>query len=294
VPVPEMQITRNGTIVESRRPPGRGFSPVDVEAAMRIGKRFPLLLALGFGLASPFAQAQKQAHSEPSAAPTQRPSTNTSSNQPATAHQDNGTLNVFTSRKPRSSPKIVDTSVWSPRVFANFSPTEPRRGASPEFARKKPVKVTIPPKNHGPVGTGGGASGGGSGLYLLGGEGGYVVPSDDSVAQSAGDQGPVEDATTQDPGGEQDQTQPIEALDAKLSATESEQTAATPVQDEGEFTLVLRDGSRVSALAFTHASDKIIYISPDGDRRTLASVDLDADATVRVNQERGTPLQLPL
>jgi hypothetical protein len=262
---------------------------------MRIGKQFPLLLALGFVLASPFAQAQKQSHSEPSAAPAQRPSPNPSSNQPATVHQENGTLNASTPRKPRSSPKTVDTSVWSPRVFANFSPSETHKGASPEFARKKPVKITIPPKNHGPAGTGGGGtSGAGSGLYLLGGEGGIVVPSDDSVAQSTGDQGPVEDATTQDSGGEQYQTEPLEAFYAKLSGTESEQAAATPVQDEGEFTLVLRDGSRVSALAFTHASDKIIYISPDGDRRTLASADLDADATVRVNQERGTPLQLPL
>src|SRR5271168_3646532 len=259
---------------------------------MRIGKRFPLLLALGFVLASPFAQAQKPAHSDAPAAPTQRPSPNTSSNQPATVYRENETLSDSISPKPRSSPKIVDTSVWSPRVFANFSPSEPHRGASPEFARKKPVKITIPPKNHGPVGTGGGASGGssgiGSGLYLLGGEGGYVVPPDDSVAQSTGDQGPVEDATIQDPGGEQNQTEPLEAFYAKLSGTESEQAAAAPVQDEGEFTLVLRDGSSVSALAFTHADDEIIYISPDGGRRTLASADLDPDATVRVNQERGT------
>lgn len=35
------------------------------------------------------------------------------------------------------------------------------------------------------------------------------------------------------------------------------------------------------------------YITRDGTRRTLAFSDLDADVTVRVNQERGTPLQLP-
>jgi hypothetical protein len=39
---------------------------------------------------------------------------------------------------------------------------------------------------------------------------------------------------------------------------------------------------------------RIIYISNEGGRRTIALSDLDKSATVRVNEERGTPLQLPL
>ncbi len=38
--------------------------------------------------------------------------------------------------------------------------------------------------------------------------------------------------------------------------------------------------------------DHIVYITADGTRRTIAVTDLDSDATVRVNQERGTTLQL--
>jgi hypothetical protein len=41
-------------------------------------------------------------------------------------------------------------------------------------------------------------------------------------------------------------------------------------------------------------NDQIVYITADGSRRTIAAADLDSDATVRINEERGTPLQLPL
>ena len=64
--------------------------------------------------------------------------------------------------------------------------------------------------------------------------------------------------------------------------------------DAGQFTLVLHDGKQIEAVAFTRMKDKIVYIAVDGSRRTIALSELDADATIRVNQERGTPLQLPL
>jgi hypothetical protein len=58
--------------------------------------------------------------------------------------------------------------------------------------------------------------------------------------------------------------------------------------------LVLRDGTKIQAVAFTRKSDSIVYITTDGTRRTLALADLDSAATQRVNQERGTPLNLSL
>jgi hypothetical protein len=64
--------------------------------------------------------------------------------------------------------------------------------------------------------------------------------------------------------------------------------------DAGPFTLVLRSGNKIEAVAFTRQDDSIVYISPDGSRRTLARSDLDSDSTVRVNEERGTPLQSSL
>jgi hypothetical protein len=51
---------------------------------------------------------------------------------------------------------------------------------------------------------------------------------------------------------------------------------------------------QIEAVAFTHMKDRIVYVTRDGSRRTIALSDLDGDATVRLNQERGTPLQLPL
>jgi len=73
---------------------------------------------------------------------------------------------------------------------------------------------------------------------------------------------------------------------------EAPESASLP--DVGEFTLVLRNGSRIQAVAFTRRDDKIIYITPSGGRRILAVSDLDTDSTERTNQENGTPLQLSL
>ena len=72
--------------------------------------------------------------------------------------------------------------------------------------------------------------------------------------------------------GQQDTAQP---------ATEEQ----TPLPDVGQFTLVLQNGARVEAVAFTRMKDRIVYITADGSRRTLAAADLDSAATVRVNEE---------
>ncbi len=83
-----------------------------------------------------------------------------------------------------------------------------------------------------------------------------------------------------------------DATNAPMPAPERQEAA--PLPDVGSFTLVMRDGTQVDALAFTRAQDKIIYITPDGGRRTVSASDIDSDSTSRVNEERGTPLQLPL
>jgi hypothetical protein len=83
-----------------------------------------------------------------------------------------------------------------------------------------------------------------------------------------------------------------DAANAPMPAPERQEAA--PLPDVGAFTLVMRDGTQVDALAFTRAQDKIIYITPDGGRRTVSASDIDSDSTARVNEERGTPLQMPL
>lgn len=61
--------------------------------------------------------------------------------------------------------------------------------------------------------------------------------------------------------------------------------------DVGAFTLILRTGQPIEAVAFTRTKDQIVYITADGARHAMASSELDVDATERINQERGTPVQ---
>ncbi|MGH9714636.1 MAG: hypothetical protein ACRD5M_15175 [Candidatus Acidiferrales bacterium] len=120
------------------------------------------------------------------------------------------------------------------------------------------------------------------GFFLLDGGGSYVVPV-----------GPDQQPQAQQPIIIVQQPAPVQAA-VETPSQSAPAEAAAPLPDEGEFTLVLRNGKQLQAAAFTRMSDKIVYITPDGGRRTLAVGDLDADATQRVNQERGVPLQLSL
>lgn len=65
-----------------------------------------------------------------------------------------------------------------------------------------------------------------------------------------------------------------------------------PLPDVGQFVLVLHDGTQIQAVAFTRQSERIVYITADGRRKSIAIGDLDTAATRRLNDERGTPLQL--
>ena len=121
------------------------------------------------------------------------------------------------------------------------------------------------------------------GYYLLDGGGAYVPPEPARAEPPQQSQQPQLIVLDEAPG------QPRAPPSAREPAA---QDSLPP--DEGQFTLVLHDGKQLQAVAFTHMKDRIVYIGPDGDRRSIAPADLDPDATARVNQERGTPLQLPL
>jgi hypothetical protein len=123
----------------------------------------------------------------------------------------------------------------------------------------------------------------GGGVYLLSGGGAYAVPEESGDSEQ-----------TAQP---QQQPQVIvlqQASPVQRSSQDVQEAPSAPLPDSGQFTLVLRDGKQIEAVAFTHMEDRIVYITVDGSRRTIARTDLDADATIRLNQERGTPLQLPL
>jgi hypothetical protein len=129
---------------------------------------------------------------------------------------------------------------------------------------------------------------GGAGFYLLDGGGAYAAPDDSASADSTPAQQPDQSAQ---------QPQIIVVQAAPPSQQAADQPAAEdsePLPDVGEFTLILQNGTQLQAVAFTRVNDRIVYITADGSRRTFAVTDLNSDATVRVNEERGTPLQLPL
>jgi hypothetical protein len=74
----------------------------------------------------------------------------------------------------------------------------------------------------------------------------------------------------------------------------AEEAPAANGPDNSEFILVRRDGTQIVAGAFVRHDKQIVYITPEGARRTMQFSDLDEDATILINQERGTSLQLPL
>jgi hypothetical protein len=74
----------------------------------------------------------------------------------------------------------------------------------------------------------------------------------------------------------------------------AEEAPAANGPDNSEFILVRRDGTQIVAGAFVRHDKQIVYVTPEGARRTMQFSDLDEDATILINQERGTSLQLPL
>jgi len=128
-----------------------------------------------------------------------------------------------------------------------------------------------------------GAGFAGSGYYLLDGGGAYEVPVQSDESEQPAPQPQIIVVQAAPP-----------AQQAAEQAFEPAPESQSPLPDVGQFTLVLRNGTQIQAVAFTRANDRIIYITSDGSRRTIAVADLNSDETLRINQERGTPLQLPL
>ena len=205
------------------------------------------------------------------------------------------------------------SSAARPRTnpFTAYGATVPYRLAGAAGSRSLGIRAP----HRGPISIGNGGNGnhpprnprGNTPQFLFLTGGGYYYAGPDAADDS--DEGLTQDATDQRDvvAGEQDEGQPgdeqqppddqqgdfrTDAMNAPMSAPAPQEAA--PLPDVGSFTLVMRDGTQVDALAFTHAQDKIVYITPDGGRRTVALKDIDSDSTERVNEERGTPLQSPL
>jgi hypothetical protein len=66
-----------------------------------------------------------------------------------------------------------------------------------------------------------------------------------------------------------------------------------PSEPVYEFVFVKRDGTKIFAVAYSLAKDKIQYVTKEGLRRTLSLDSLDFDATEKSNAERGNTVNLP-
>ena len=129
----------------------------------------------------------------------------------------------------------------------------------------------------------------GPGFYILDG-GSYSPVSDDSsdAATQTADSDPSAQQQSQVIVVQAPQSQPPDDNSSVQEQSEEQ------IPDVGQFTLVLRNGRQLEAVAFSHVNDEIVYITTDGSRRSFPATDLNSDATVQINVERGTPLQLPL
>ena len=128
----------------------------------------------------------------------------------------------------------------------------------------------------------------GPGLFLWDGGAYYPISDESALEQPAGEQ------TSQPPAQQQPQIVVVQAPNAQQVQSTSGASAEEQLPDIGQFVLVLRDGSKVQAVAFTHMNDRIVYITTDGSKRSIAVADLNSEATIQQNEERGTPLQLSL
>jgi len=171
---------------------------------------------------------------------------------------------------------------------------------APPVGRRNPPPVTTPVANPRVV-------------YILGAGGYYYAAPPDASPDQAQESAEVEgqQADDQQPGAADDRNGdrsaerngeradnrddgPSEAIAAAPAGEKQEAEQQEPLPDVGTLTLVLRDGSRLDVVAFTMTQGQVVYITPEGRRLTISAEIFDADATQRVNQERGTPMQLPL
>jgi hypothetical protein len=81
---------------------------------------------------------------------------------------------------------------------------------------------------------------------------------------------------------------------ATAGRTEEPQSASAPLPEASDFLLVLKSGVIVSAVAFTRQGDQLVYVTKEGNRRTMSVATIDSEATSKINAARGTPLKLSI
>jgi hypothetical protein len=166
----------------------------------------------------------------------------------------------------------VGSSHYSTSVLGQDLRIEATTGPIPDWRLRSPKRF---PHNPPPFA--------GTIFYLPVGGGSYAVAGDPTSGDSTSS-----DQSAQQPQDASDQEVPPSGQTEEQPAPDQSEEPA----DVGQFILVLQNGTQLEAVAFTRMKNLIVYITADGSRRTIAAADLNSDATVQINQERGTPLQL--
>jgi hypothetical protein len=85
---------------------------------------------------------------------------------------------------------------------------------------------------------------------------------------------------------------PARVIAAPAPAPRAAVPPAPPLPPLGNLFLVERDGKVIQATAFTEQGSQMVYITPDGRRKTISISQLDLKATEDRNAEHGTILHL--
>ena len=86
---------------------------------------------------------------------------------------------------------------------------------------------------------------------------------------------------------------PVERVERQEVARIEAPPAPQPVVELGELVLIRKDGRTVFAVAYSVVNGRLVYVTREGFRRSFPLAELDADATLQMNEERGTSLRLP-
>jgi hypothetical protein len=246
------------------------------------------VIALGSLAGSSFAQGQHAipvtGHAAPS--PTHAIPAKDSGSHGAANHHNSTSTGVGATHPSNSKPYPLDVygvgaATMTPRIVRPVSPGgfgDPLAGTNKGRGQSKAPSQII----------------------IFGGGYGYGYVPDDSQLQA---QEQTQDQNDDQQSGGQQQSQYVSAQQGPDSRGQVQQGASeqtqfaepvpvVPLRDVGSFTLVTSQGYHLDAVAFTRLNDRLVYITPDGGRRTIAFRDLDIDSTQRLNQELGTPVDL--
>ncbi|MBV9888569.1 MAG: hypothetical protein JO119_18650 [Acidobacteria bacterium] len=123
--------------------------------------------------------------------------------------------------------------------------------------------------------------------------GGYLITSPEIVVENP--QAVEEAQATEDQGDLDAEFQAAQAQAyragqqsvARQQAVPPPPPAPEPAADPASYVFVMRDGSMVFAVAYTWENGTLRYVTPEGQRKSVAADSLDVNATTKFNESQG-------